>query len=175
MLGGCAQFKSKPPDKYVYVTVKETYLIDRVAAVSNRTGTVSNGEKLTVLDHARNYVKVRTPEGAVGWIREKAVATEQTPMRSRRWPKTMRRDPTVGNATVRDDVYMHVAPGRDTERFVLLSEGEKLQLLARATLPKVTATTAAFVRRRAAKGAGGEGCRLLRRRSRAMRLPRRLR
>jgi len=155
LLGGCAQFKSKPPDKYVYVTVKETYLIDRVAAVSNRTGNVTNGEKLTVLDHARNYVKVKTPEGAVGWIREKAVASEQTSDAFEALTKDHAKDPKVGNATVRDDVYMHVAPGRDTERFVLLPEGEKLQLLARATLPKATATTATFVRP-PAKGAAAK-------------------
>ncbi len=155
LLGGCGQFKSKPVEKYVYVTVKETYLIDRVAAVSNRTGTVSNGEKLTVLDHARNYVKVKTPEGAVGWIREKAVASEQTADAFSALAKDHEKDPKVGNATVRDDVYMHVAPGRDTERFVLLAEGEKLQLLARATLPKVTAATPTFVRP-APKGAAAK-------------------
>ncbi|HEY5328506.1 MAG TPA: SH3 domain-containing protein [Acidobacteriaceae bacterium] len=139
LLGGCSRFHSKPPDKYVYVTVKETYLIDRVAAVSNRTGTVNNGEKLTVLDHGRNYVKVKTPEGAVGWIREKAVATEQTADAFAALAKEHAKDPTVGNATVRDEVYMHVAPGREAEHFVLLAEGDKLQLLARATLPKVAA------------------------------------
>jgi SH3-like domain-containing protein len=146
LLGGCARFQSKPADKYVYVTVKETYLIDRVAAVSNRTGNVTNGEKLTVLDHARSYVKVRTPEGAVGWIREKAVASEATSDAFDALAKQHAKDPSVGNATVRDDVYMHVAPGRDTERFVLLPEGEKLQLLSRATLPKITTTAPTFVR-----------------------------
>ena len=155
LFSGCGQFKSKPADKYVYVTVKETYLIDRVAAVSNRTGTVSNGEKLTVLDHARNYVKVKTPDGKVGWIREKAVATEQTADAFIALAKDHAKDPTVGHATVRDDVYMHVAPGRDTDRFVLLPEGEKLQLLARATLPKTTAATPTFVRP-AAKGAAAK-------------------
>jgi hypothetical protein len=42
----------------------------------------------------------------------------------------------VASAVVRDEVYLHVKPGRDTERFFRLSEGEKLQLIARATLPK---------------------------------------
>jgi hypothetical protein len=37
---------------------------------------------------------------------------------------------------VRDEVYMHAKPGRDTERFYRLAEGEKLKLLTRATLPK---------------------------------------
>jgi hypothetical protein len=37
---------------------------------------------------------------------------------------------------VRDDVYLHVSPGRDSERFYRLAEGEKLKLLTRATLPK---------------------------------------
>jgi len=45
-------------------------------------------------------------------------------------------DPAVASAVVRDEVYLHAAPGRDTERFYRLAEGEKLKLLTRATLPK---------------------------------------
>ncbi len=45
-------------------------------------------------------------------------------------------DPTVASAVVRDEVYLHVKPGRDTEKFYRLPEGEKLSLLARATLAK---------------------------------------
>jgi hypothetical protein len=33
-------------------------------------------------------------------------------------------------------VYLHASPGRNTERFYRLPEGEKLKLLVRATLPK---------------------------------------
>jgi hypothetical protein len=42
----------------------------------------------------------------------------------------------VASAVVRDEVYLHAAPGRETERFYRLTEGEKLKLLMRATLPK---------------------------------------
>ncbi|HEY5212331.1 MAG TPA: SH3 domain-containing protein, partial [Acidobacteriaceae bacterium] len=73
---GCSHFRIKPPEKYVYVTAKQTFLRDRVAAVSNRTGTASNGEKLVVLDHARRFLKVRTPRGEVGWIEEKWTAAQ---------------------------------------------------------------------------------------------------
>ena len=56
MLGGCASLRPKPAAQYVYVTAKETFLRDRLAAVTNRTGTVENGEKLEVLEHARRYL-----------------------------------------------------------------------------------------------------------------------
>jgi len=113
-----------------------------VAAVSNRTGTVANGDKLKVLDHARHWVKVQTEKGEIGWIEEKAVATEEQAGAFEKLTADHKGDPAVASGVVRDQVYMHIKPGRDTERFYLLKEGEKLQLLHRATLEKATAGAA---------------------------------
>jgi hypothetical protein len=120
----------------VYVTAKQTFLRDRVAAVSNRTATVENGDKLEVLERGRRFVRVQTAKGETGWIDEKVVATQEIFDQFDDLKKKHKDDPTVASAVVRDEVYLHAAPGRETERFYRLVEGEKLKLLARATLPK---------------------------------------
>jgi len=135
--GGCSRFQRKPADKYVYVTAQQAYLVDRVAAVSNRVGNVSNGEKLVVLDRARHWVKVKTPQGQVGFIKEKDVATQETYEQFDGITKEHEKDPAIGTGTVRDQANLHLAPGRDTAHFFLLAEGDKVKLLSRATLPKV--------------------------------------
>jgi SH3-like domain-containing protein len=135
-LGGCSHLHPKPPAEYVYVTAKQTFLRDRVAAVSNRTATVDNGDKLQVLEHGRRFVRVQTDKGEQGWIDEKVVATQDVFNQFEKLKQQHKDDPTVASAVVRDDVYMHSNPGRDTERFYRLAEGEKLKLLTRATLAK---------------------------------------
>ena len=137
-VAGCGRFKPLPADHYVYVTSKQANLRDRVAAVSNRTGQVENGEKLKVLDHARHWVKVQTAKGETGWIEEKVVVTEEQAAEFDKLKVAHKGDPGVASGVVRDQVYMHIQPGRDTEHFFLLNEGEKLQLLRRATLEKIT-------------------------------------
>ena len=133
---GCSQLRPKPPVQWVYVSAKQTYLRDRVAAVSNRTATVVNGDKLQVLDHGRRFVKVQTAKGEQGWIDEKAVATEEVYGQFSALKDAHKNDPVAASAVVRDEVYLHSRPGRDTERFFLLQEGVKLKMLERATLPK---------------------------------------
>lgn len=135
-LGGCSRLRPKPAAEYVYVTAKQTFLRDRVAAVSNRTATVDNGDKLQVLEHGRRYVRVETSKGEQGWIDEKAVATQSVFDQFEGLQKEHKADPTVASGVVRDEVYLHIKPGRDTEKFYRLAEGEKLKLLVRATLPK---------------------------------------
>ena len=154
-LAGCNRFKPVPVDHYVYVTAKQQNLRDRVAAVSNRTGLVTNGEKLKVLDHTRHWVKVQTPKGEIGWVEEKAVVTEEQVAEFTKLKDAHEKDPTVASGVVRDQVYMHVAPGRDTEHFYLLEEGAKLQLLRRATLEKVAAGAGVARSQRAIPQAAG--------------------
>jgi len=133
---GCSRFKTKAPDQYVYVTAKQTFLRDRVAAVSNRTGTVENGERLKVLEHGRRFVRVVSERNETGWVDDKTVATQEVFDAFAALAREHAKDPVVASAAVRDEVYLHLAPGRSTERFYRLAEGDKLSLLERATLVK---------------------------------------
>jgi hypothetical protein len=144
VVSGCSSFKHKVHiEKDVFVTAKQVFLVDRVAAVSNRSGEVTNGEKLIVLDHARKFVKVQTPDGKVGWIKEDKVADEATAGKFEELGAQHKDDAVVGSATARDEAYLHAAPGRETDKFYLLEEGDKLQMLARAMVAKPVAPGAA--------------------------------
>jgi len=162
ILGGCSSLRPKPRAEYVYVTAKETFLRDRLAAVTNRTGTVENGERLEVVEHARRYFRVKTPKGEMGWIDEKAVATQEVFDAFQALGAAHKGDPSVASAVVRDEVNLHLKPGRQTEVFYRLPEGDKLQLLERATLPKpatgwVAPKSAAQGKAAQAPGAAGPG------------------
>ena len=155
MVSGCSRFKPKPTEQYVFVTSKQANLRDRVAAVSNRTGVVANGDRLKVLDHGRHWIKVQSAKGEVGWIEEKAVATDAAANAFDQLKDAHKNDAEVASAVVRDQVYLHLKPGRDSERFYLLAEGEKLKLLERATLVKaVTPVSVAHAQRAIPQAAG---------------------
>jgi hypothetical protein len=136
LVAGCGRLHRGPSVQYVYVTSKQTYLRDRVAAVSNRTATVQNGDRLEVIEHGRRFYHVKTANGEIGWIDEKAVATQEVYDAFQDLARTAAKDPTVASAVVRDEVNLHLKPGRETEKFYRLAEGDKLQLIQRATLPK---------------------------------------
>jgi hypothetical protein len=161
-LSGCSRFRPLPAKQYVYVTAKETFLRDRVAAVSNRTGTVHNGDRLEVVEHGRRFFEVKTEKGELGWIDEKAVATQDVFDAFQKLGEDHRNDPMIASAVVRDEVNLHLKPGRETERFYRMLEADKLQLLQRATLPKplppgvAAVKSAAAVKTAAAGKAGGD-------------------
>jgi SH3-like domain-containing protein len=89
-----------------------------------------------VLDRTRRFLKVRTPQGEVGWIEERLTAGQDVADTFEALGKEHEKDPVVAMATASDEVYLHVAPGRETERFSLLAENDSLKLLERAVVPK---------------------------------------
>jgi SH3-like domain-containing protein len=134
---GCHHAASNTAD-VVYVAAKQAWLRDRVAPVSTKIAPVNNGEKLKVLDHERRFFKVETADGKTGWLEEHFVIDQPTYDEFQALGRQHAKDPVVATGVLRDELYAHLSPGRDTERYFLLPEGDKLQLLERASIRKLT-------------------------------------
>ncbi len=111
-------------------------LRDRVAAVYDRVAVVKNGERVEVLDRDRRFVKVRTSTGAMGWIEQRYLVSQQVFDQLQRLTQENQNDPVQGAATTRNDTNLHVEPGRDTEHLYQVSQSEKVSMLKRATAEK---------------------------------------
>ena len=119
-----------------YVSAPQVTLRDQLAQVYNKVGTAKNGDRVEVLDRDRRFAKIRLSNGAVGWVEQRYLVTQEVYDGFQKLAADAKDSPVEGTATTRNDTNMHVEPGRDTEHLYQLPEGGKLALIKREPVEK---------------------------------------
>jgi Bacterial SH3 domain/GW (Gly-Tryp) dipeptide domain len=137
--------------EYMYVSAPETSLRDRVATMYNKVGTVHSGDRVDVLERAKRFVRVRTDSGVEGWVEQRSLVNQEVFDGFQKLAQDATNMAVQGHGTTRAELNMHLTPSRDGEHLYQLKEGEKVEILKRATtdknapkpqpLPKPTSTT----------------------------------
>ncbi len=121
----------------MYVSAPETSLRDRVATMYNKIGTVHNGDRLEVLEKQRRFLRVRTDSGQEGWIEERSLVSQEVYDAFQKLVQDSTGQPVQAHGTTRAELNMHDTPSREAEHLYQLKDGEKVEILKRATAPKV--------------------------------------
>lgn len=135
LLTGCGHFRPSSSAEYVYV-VTPTFLRDRVAIVANHVADVKNSERLQVLEHGRRFLKVKTPEGTVGWIEDPAVIDQSEFDTFQNLARQYVNQQPVANAVLYADQNVHIAPGRKTQHFYVFPANTQVAMLERASVAR---------------------------------------
>jgi hypothetical protein len=119
--------------EYVYVSVPQANLRDRVAAVYNKLGTVKSGDRLEVLEKQKRFLRVRTDRKEEGWLEQRFVISEDVFKSFQKLDSDSRVLPSQGRGVTRAQLNMHISPSRDADALYQLAEAEKVDVLKRAT------------------------------------------
>jgi len=122
--------------EYMYVSAPETSLRDRIATMYNKVGTLHNGDRVDVLERAKRFVRVRTDGGVEGWVEQRSLVIQDVFDGFQKLAQDANGTAIQGHGTARADLNMHLTPSRDGEHLYQLKEGEKVEILQRATTDK---------------------------------------
>jgi Bacterial SH3 domain len=135
VLCACSR-KSIAHHEYMYVSAPETSLRDRVATMYNKVGTVHNGDRVEVLEKQRKFLRVRTSDGHEGWVEERSVVPQEVYDGFQKLAQDNASTPVQAKGTTRAELNMHLTASRDGDHLYQLKDGEKVDVLRRATAPK---------------------------------------
>jgi Bacterial SH3 domain len=122
--------------QYMYVSVPETSLRDRVATMYNKIGTVHDGDRVELLEKQRRFVRVRTDGGQEGWIEERSLVPQDVYDAFQKLAQDGAGQPVQAHGTTRAELNMHDTPAREGDHLYQLKDGEKVDILKRATAEK---------------------------------------
>lgn len=140
-LPGCRS-RFRKPAEVVYITAPQANLRDRVAALYNKTGVVHNGEQVVVLERSKRFLKVRDARGEEGWLEERFAVGPQVYAQFQMLAKANEATPVQAHGVTRAPLNIHISPGRDTDHLYQLKEGDRVEILKRATAEKPVSAAA---------------------------------
>ena len=117
-----------------YVTNREVLVWSTTAQVRERVATVGFGERLEILDHLGDQVKVRTAAGVTGWTSQNDLLSAEFWQKARDLEAKIASEPVEARGHTRVLTNLHTEPGRDAPRVRQLTRAIPVELFERRAL-----------------------------------------
>lgn len=120
----------------MYVSVPQANLRDRVSAVYNKVATLNEGDAVEVIEKQKRFIHVKTRDGKDGWIEVRSVVGQEVYDGFEKLKKDNLKTPVQAHGTARTELNIHLTPEREGEHLYQMKEGEKLEILKKASSEK---------------------------------------
>ena len=108
-----------------------TLNLRRDLAQKNSVVTVlKHGERVSIIDTRRRFVKVRTAKGQEGWVDSLQLLSSEQMTQIRLESEKALMLPSEGSATVFEPLNIHIEPDRRSPAFALIKDGAYVDVLA---------------------------------------------
>lgn len=103
---------------------------------SATVATVKHGERLDILQQRRKFLRVRTPNGAIGWTEERQLLALSDMASLKTLSERAAKMPSQGVGATFGDLRVHTQPSLQAPSFLLIKQNEKFDVLAHAIVPR---------------------------------------
>jgi hypothetical protein len=110
---------------------------EELAPRAKVVATLQHGDRIQILQLRRRFARVRTPEGAEGWLDTRLLMTAEQLESLRGRAKEYAKAPSMGAATVHDALNIHTEPHRQAPSFDQIPERGMVEVLAHRVEPRV--------------------------------------
>jgi uncharacterized protein YgiM (DUF1202 family) len=134
-LGGCGK-DSGDTLGYAYVAPESLNLRRELTQKNNAVAVLKHGDRVSIVDVRRRFVKVRSAKGDEGWVDSVQLLSPEQMDQLRRDAQRAVTMPSQGTAWVFESLNIHLEPNRKSPAFAKIPEGGSVSVLAHKIVPK---------------------------------------
>jgi hypothetical protein len=133
---------AKPVLEVDYAGNRQVILWDSSAEIREAIGTLKYGDRLDVLDHFQQQVKVRTTAGLIGWVAQSDLLSVDLWQKMQDLEARASSAPVEARGSTRVISNLHVFPGRESPRLRQIGKGIPVEMFERQAVEVPAAATA---------------------------------
>src|SRR3954454_2502482 len=130
VLASCAGSRSGYGLGEAYVAPATLNLRRDLLQKNSVVAVLKHGERVSIVDTRRRFVKVRTAKGQEGWLDSLQLLSAEQMEQIRHEAEQALTLPSEGSATVLEALNIHIEPDRRSPAFALIKEGSYVDVLA---------------------------------------------
>lgn len=123
---------------YAYVAPTTLNLRPEISQKNNSVAVLHHGDRVSIVDVRRRFVRVRTAKGVEGWVDAAQLLTAEKWAQVQRDSEAALRMSSEGAAGVYEPLNIHIEPNRQSPAFAKIPDGGSVEVLSHRLQPKLS-------------------------------------